>query len=389
VDRHRRGKVKKEEVTVQEPRAGARWLWFVGGFVLSVTTLCSIVLLVMLLISTSLNAYLAWTMSGYEVSIIRPEPVSTVVVVVTPTAELAMAPTDAPTVEPISTPVPAPTESMVEVEAGTLAAIATNAAEEEPACTPIGTPVVIAPDTSEAAGAPTPGTIVEAPTAAPDNSVTAEALDASVEALTTSTNSYDLIPLEAGRDDRPPDEHGDLNLKLRDPQPTQAERSLVEIPGSGIDPQAPKLSSVFKPDFVATYTIHGWDWGCNCKGNLILDEHTVLVGIKTTPGEPLFIPRTERDIYQGKYYAVVLYASEDSLAFLYAREGTVARGYTIHYLGLQTDPNLLALYRESPANELPGLALDTPVGIATDELIVGVRDNGTFLDARSKRDWWE
>lgn len=372
--------MEKEEVTVQEPRPGARWLWFVGGFVLSVTTLCSIVLLVMLLVSTSLNAYLAWTMSGYEVSIIRPEPVSTVVVVVTPTDELAMAPTDAPAVELTSTPVPAPTEAMVEAQAGTLTAIATNAVEEVPACTPVGTPVVIVPDTSEAAGAPT---------AAPENSATAEALGASVEALTTSTNSYDLIPLEAGRDDRPPDEHGDLNLKLRDPQPTQAERSLVEISGSGIDPQAPKLSSVFESDFAGTYTIHDWDWGCNCKGNLVLDEHTVLVGIKTTPGEPLFIPRTERDIYQGKYYAVVLYASEDSLAFLYARGGTVAKGYTIHYLGLQTDPNLLALYRESPANELPGLTLDTPVGIATDELIVGVRDNGTFLDARSKRDWWE
>lgn len=113
------------------------------------------------------------------------------------------------------------------------------------------------------------------------------------------------------------------------------------------------------------------------------------MGIKTTPGEPVFIPPKEQDIYEGKYYAVVLYASEDSLTFVYAREGTVAKGYTVHYLGLNTDPNLLALYRESKGNELPGLTLDTPVGTATDQLIVAIRDNGTFLDARSKNDWWK
>jgi hypothetical protein len=38
---------------------------------------------------------------------------------------------------------------------------------------------------------------------------------------------------------------------------------------------------------------------------------------------------------------------------------------------------------------LPGLTLDTPVGVATGELIVAMRDNGKFLDARSKKDWWE
>ena len=139
---------------------------------------------------------------------------------------------------------------------------------------------------------------------------------------------------------------------------------------------------------MGTYAVHDWDWGCNCKGNLLPEDQSVLVAIKTTPGEPIFIPKKGQDIYQGRYFATVLYASEDSLTFVYAREGTVAKGYTIHYQGFYTDPNLVALFRESKGNELPGLTLDTPVGVATDELIVAVRDNGTFMDARSRKDWW-
>jgi hypothetical protein len=68
----------------------------------------------------------------------------------------------------------------------------------------------------------------------------------------------------------------------------------------------------------------------------------------------------------------------------------VVSGYTVHYLGLQTDPNLVKLFEESEGSELPGLTLDTPIGVAAgEELMVAMRDNGTFLDARSKRDWWE
>jgi len=364
--------MENEVTSGQESRKGTNWLWSVGGCALSITTLCSLVLSVLLLISASLNAYLAWTLSGFELNVSRPGPVTTALVVVTPSGELAMVPAETPTEEPTSTPSPVSTESTLESESATLAAIATHVAASGSASIPLCTPMVITPTTSEAASAPTATPTPDAPD----------------QTLATSSNTYTLIPIEGGRESRPAEEHGDLNLKLRDPQPAQLDRSLVDISGSGIDPGSPKLSAIFEPDFVATYEVHDWDWGCNCKGNLIQDGKAVLVGIKTTPGEPVFIPQTERDIYEGKYYAVVLYASEDSLTFLYARAGSVVKGFTVHYQGLQTDPNLLALFRESKGNELPGLTLDTPVGIATDELIVAMRDNGTFLDARSKRDWW-
>jgi hypothetical protein len=197
-----------------------------------------------------------------------------------------------------------------------------------------------------------------------------------------------LIPVEQ-RESRPAAEHGDLNLELRDPQPIDVELALIEIPGSGIDPDAPEFWKVLEPNIDSAYTVHDWDWSTNSKGPLLEEEDLVLIGLPTTPGEPFFIAPREQDIYDGKYFAVVLFADEDSLTFSYARGGNVIKGYTIHYQGLYTDPNLVALFEESEGNELPGLTLDTPVGLASDHLIVAIRDNGKFLDARSRKDWWE
>jgi hypothetical protein len=238
---------------------------------------------------------------------------------------------------------------------------------------------------------PVAPTATAAPPAPPAAVAAASQQEAAAEFAppATSSNSYSLLALEGQRESRPAEEHGDLNLKLRDPQPIEVDLNLVDIPGSGIDPNAPNLGDVFKnPQFVRAYTIHDWDWNCNCKGKLINDDHLVLVGIKTQPGEPIFIPTKKQDIFGGKYYATLLYASEDSLTFVYSREGNVAHAYSVHYLGLNTDPNLLALYQQSKGNELPGLTLDTPVGVAGEELIVAIRDKGKFMDARSRGDWW-
>jgi len=177
-----------------------------------------------------------------------------------------------------------------------------------------------------------------------------------------------------------------MNLKLRDPQPNDAEAKLMNYNGQTF-PDTPKLSDVFEPNFVRTYTVHEWDWNCNCKGDL--KNNGYLLGIKTTPGEPIYIPTREEDILNGKYYAVVLYADEDSLTIGYNRVGTIEHDYVVHYLGLKTDPNLLAVYGQSTRSDLLGLTLDTPVGIATDELIVSVRNKGTFMDTRSRKDWWD
>ena len=220
---------------------------------------------------------------------------------------------------------------------------------------------------------------------------TAEDQSAAAESFSppaTSSNTYDLIPLDGERDKRPAAEHGDLNLTLREPTPIDEEAELKDV-GAGIDPGAPNLGAVFDGKIVETYGVHNWDWGCNCKSDLIEDGSSIVIGVETTPGDPIFIPPTGAAIYDGTTYAVVLYASEDSLTFAYTRDGTVAQGYAIHYQGLNVDPNLLSTYNEATGNDVIGLTLDTPVGVAaSDEIIIAVRDKGTFMDSRSINDWW-
>lgn len=380
-------------------------LWFLGGLTLSVTTISALVLLLFLIVSVALNVYLAWQVSGLEITISQRTPVFTDLVIptglpitfnmATPEAELA------------GTPTPAPAATQVEQQVATIVAIVTNAAEAAPTPTPTATSasaatptVVVAPAVTtppqdestvlEKMDVPAEESPVPPETASDTEATTSVPVDTESLPLAASAarHTYSLIPIEGERESRPADEHGDLNLKLRDPQPIEAELAVVDA-GVGVDPDAPKLSKIFEPGFSGAYTVHEWDWGCNCKGELIEDKTVVIVTIKTTPGEPVFIPPRNQDIYDGKYYAVVLYASEDSLTFVYSRAGNVVKGYTVHYVGLKTDPDLLALFRESQGSQLPGLSLDTPVGTATGELLVAIRDNGKFLDARSKNDWWD
>ncbi len=408
----------ENETVGQEARLGSCMLWFFWGVSMSFMTILSLMLLILLAVSVTLNVYLGWELSGFELTVSRPGPGATETFLPIPTGVLAGIPTNTPELVPTSTPTPALIDSPLGSQFATLAAIATEVAARPLGSSPesivpaapltpqISPPEAIAPPTVVPAAVAIATPASQSDTSNQETTGAGEresaeastALAASTPAAVvgesqeftapaTSANSYTLIPINGERDRRPAEEHGDLNLKLREPQPIEVDLSLVDV-GAGVDPNAPNFGKVFKPNIVAAYTIHNWNWECNCKGDLIQDGSAVLAGIKTNPGDPIFIPAKGQDIFGGKFYATLLYASEDSLTFVYAREGTLAKGYSVHYLGLQTDPNLLALFRESQGNELPGLSLDTPVGTATDELIVAIRDNGKFLDTRSKNDWW-
>lgn len=96
-----------DKLLKQRSRTSISWLAVLGGCALSITVLCSLVLAVLLLASTAFNVYLAWSLSGYEISISQPTSASTALVLVTPTGVLAIIPT--PTGVPTSTPVPTAT----------------------------------------------------------------------------------------------------------------------------------------------------------------------------------------------------------------------------------------------------------------------------------------
>ncbi|MCG3208432.1 MAG: hypothetical protein FOGNACKC_02036 [Anaerolineae bacterium] len=377
-------------------------LWFLGGITLSFTIVLSMVLLVLLIGSLALNAYLGWQLSNLQITVSQKPPEMPAIIVVTATPEIAAQPTIAtepspePTLlpPPTTTATPVPPNAQVQAQIATVSAIATGGAEEAAAFVPpTNTPAAAVPLDPAKQGAP-------AAQAAPPPANTPTAADTpphlppagdqvEVAAPYISNNTFEIIPIEGERESRPAAEHGDLNLKLRTPEKIAADAKLVEISGAGSDPNTPKFSKVFEPNIIAAYGIHGWDWAKNDKSDLVNDGKAILVQLKTTPGKPIYIPPTDTDIFGGNIYATVLYADEDSITYVYARRGNVVKGYTMHLIGLETDPNLVKAFRESEGNNLPGLTLTTPIGRATDKLLVAIRDNGTFMDARSLKDWWD
>lgn len=408
------------EVFEQESPVRSWSLWFIGGLGVSFLALCSLVLVALLFVSAFANAYLAWELAGFEVVVKVPAATSaqadqeaagrsiarvTVVPEVPPTdvSSAASMPTPTATITRIDTGVSeaAPTNTPVRVAARDVegASGGSEVAEMPSTTTPssstaqkIAEPssdVVEISDDSAAqpAGTPAPAEAQKTTLSDADKPKTlADSTTSKPKITPTSTNTYSLIPLEGERDSRPAPEHADLSLNLREPESVDLPLELMDMAGA-TDPHAPNLTEIFEPNIIGAYTIHDWNWEANRKGGLL--DNAVLIEVATTPGEPIYIPRKNQDIYQNKYYATVLYATEDSLTFVYLRQGTVANGYAVQYKGLQTDPNLLALYRESKGNQLPGLTLDTPVGTATDKLIIAMRDRGKFMDTRSRKDWWK
>lgn len=189
--------------------------------------------------------------------------------------------------------------------------------------------------------------------------------------------------------------HPDMNLAVRGYASTTASLGLVDYAGS-VDPSAPQLYSLFSNNRTATfrssYKVYRWDWNCNCRSGLIDKWPVTLSGLATTPGEVIRLPIAGYDI-GGGYGAMVLYAAPTRLTLKYTREDDVVTGYTIHLENLCVDSQLLSLYNtlnSQGRNELPALYPGQALGRASGaEVGVAVRDGGSFLDPRSRKDWWQ
>jgi len=171
---------------------------------------------------------------------------------------------------------------------------------------------------------------------------------------------------------------------------------LVDYGGDS-DPSAPQLYGLFHdervPEFVRGYRVYDWDWANNRRGEPITTWDVTLLGMKTSPGEIIYLPYFGRDIYQGRFHALVLYAEETRITLVNMRQDTVAYGYALHLEDICVDPNLVALYREWDSRGrgyLPALRNKQPFATASgSEIKVAVRDTGSFMDPRSRKDWWQ
>jgi hypothetical protein len=206
---------------------------------------------------------------------------------------------------------------------------------------------------------------------------------------------YSTLDVDGPPTDRPAEQHPDLNLALRGYEATDAYYGLVDYGGSG-DPNAPQLYTLFAdqrvPSFTTLYQVYDWDWDCNCRGGLLTNYDVTLTGMGVARGEVLSLPDSGYDIGDG-YEALVLYATEERITLKYTREDHVVYGYTIHVENICVEPSLLALYRawnEAGRGELPALRGGQPFGRAwREEIRVAIRDSGTFMDPRSRQDWWQ
>ncbi len=206
--------------------------------------------------------------------------------------------------------------------------------------------------------------------------------------------SYSSLSINGSPTDRPAEFHPDLNLIVRSYEITTAPLRLVDYGGAS-DSHAPQLPALFldgrTPAFVGAYRVYDWNWATNSRGPLLSTWPVTLLGMATTPGEIIRAPDSGYDIGQG-YEALVLYASETRLTLKYTREDNVVQGYTVHLENVCPEPSLLALYRQLNSQgrgRLPALRGGQALGRANGgEIRAAVRDSGTFMDPRSRKDWW-
>ncbi len=217
--------------------------------------------------------------------------------------------------------------------------------------------------------------------------------------------TYTAIYVPPPPTDRPAALHADLNLALRGDRPTTGYLGLVDYAGA-FDPRAPQLPGLFADQrtgtFRALHQVYDWNWVCNCRGSPLTTPSVTLVELATTPGETLHVPQSGYTIGSSlawgdaptdDYAVLVLYATANRLTLKYTRTDNVVHGYTLHLENLCVEPRLLALYEQwntAGRGHLPALHAGQALGRARDGTVgVAIRDSGTFLDPRSRKDWWQ
>lgn len=206
--------------------------------------------------------------------------------------------------------------------------------------------------------------------------------------------SYGALTVLPPPSDRPAEQHADLNLALRGYSPTGGHLGLVDY-GGPTDPGAPQLPGLFSDNrtasFVRLHRVFDWNWACNCRGGPLVDPAVTLAELAVSPGETLHVPDLGYTIGSG-YEVLVLYAAPDRITLKYTRNDNVVHGFTLHLETMCVDPPLLSLYRSLNAagrGQLPALRPGQAVGRAAGAVIgVAIRDSGSFMDPRSRKDWW-
>jgi hypothetical protein len=203
---------------------------------------------------------------------------------------------------------------------------------------------------------------------------------------------YAAITIEGEPEPRPAAEHPDLNLAIRGYVAVDAARGLVDY-GGPTDPAAPQLVGLLgrAPIVRGTFQVYDWDWERMARGAPISRYPVTLVTLAADRNAIVRLAEAGSTIGDG-YQALVLYADAERITLKYTREDSVRHGYTVHLEGVRVAPGLLTLYRQANAAgrmRLPALRAGQALGWAAGDAVgVAIRDCGSFLDPRSRKDWW-
>lgn len=200
-----------------------------------------------------------------------------------------------------------------------------------------------------------------------------------------------------------PEQHPDYNLDVLTYEPVTGNLNLNDFgEEEWIDVKAPQLSTLIDgnptPAVTSLYNLHYWNWTTNSPDVLVPRpdnlgsqyDFATLVGFSTTPGQSILVPDSGYDIGRG-YEVMVLYADNNSLTLHYGNDDGVSLGYTIYLENFQVNPDLIAYYNQVNAagrTELPVLMAGMKIGTALDEILVAIRDTGSFMDPRWIKAWW-
>lgn len=231
---------------------------------------------------------------------------------------------------------------------------------------------------------------------------------------TIPSENYNTLSVNPPPTDRPAEVHPDLNLSIRGYITTTGTLGLVDYTGAS-DSRAPQLPGLFvdnrTPNFVGVYQVYDWDWSTNSRGAPISDPPVTLAALRVTPGERIQVPGSGYNIGTATlipppgtaflntglgpagYQVLVLYAAPNRITLKYTRDDNVVKGYTLHVEQVCVEPRLLALYNQMNSAgraQLPALNAGQAFGTAIVQGIgVSIRDTGSFMDPRSRKDWWQ
>ncbi len=213
--------------------------------------------------------------------------------------------------------------------------------------------------------------------------------------------SLSVLESERYRYNIPPQRNPDYRLSYLGYVPVNQPRSLFkgEKNDTGTPPQFTTVLGRV-PTILNTYLNNGWDWDNH---RPIPPNQTVpppefpvtVIGVGVAPLEIVSVPDSSYSpgaCGDGQCDALVIYADRWEISLRYAREDDVYPGYTVHIVGICTEPSLLALYEQLNAagrHNLPAVRGGQPIGRAWgQEIAIAIRDNGPFLDPRDCESFW-